>query len=44
MEADIRCGRHNLYTEGKRHTFKEALERYFREYRVSQAKEGHLRW
>lgn len=44
VEADIRCGRHQLYSEGKRHTFKEAVERYFKEQKVSQAKQGHLRW
>ena len=43
-ESDIRCGRHQLYSEGKRHTFKEAVERYLNEHKVSHAKEGHLRW
>ena len=44
VESDIRCGRHQLYSEGKRHTFNEAVERYFREQQVSQAKQGHLLW
>jgi integrase len=43
-EADIRAGRHQLYSEGKRHTFKEAVERYFKEYSVSVVKRGHLLW
>lgn len=28
VEADIRCGRQHLYSEGKKHTFNEAAERY----------------
>ena len=44
VEADIRCGRHQLYAEGKRHTFKEAVQRYFQEQHVPQAKQGHLLW
>jgi len=37
-EADIRCGRHQLYSEGKRHTFSEAVERYFKEQTVEASK------
>ena len=44
IESDIRCGRHQLYSESKRHTFKEAVERYLKENKISQAKESHLRW
>ena len=44
FEADIRCGRHQLYSEGKRHPFKEAVERYFKEQTVSVVKRGHLLW
>lgn len=44
VEADIRCGRHQLYSEGKRHTFSEAVERYFKEQTVSVVKKGHLLW
>lgn len=44
MESDIRCGRHQLYSEGKRHTFKEAVDRYFEEQKVSVVKRGHLLW
>lgn len=44
VEADIRCGRHQLYSEGKRHTLKEAIERYFKEQTVSVVKRGHLLW
>jgi integrase len=44
VEADIRCGRHQLYSEGKRHTFEEAVERYFKEQPISVVKRGHLDW
>jgi DNA-binding Xre family transcriptional regulator len=44
VETDIRCGRHHLYSETKRHTFAEALERYRKEQALSVAKEGHLDW
>ena len=43
-EADIRCGRHQLYSEGKRHIFEEAIGRYFKEQSVSVVKRGHLLW
>lgn len=43
-EADIRCGRHHLYSDGKRRTFSEAVERYFKEQTVSVVKKGHLLW
>jgi hypothetical protein len=43
-EADIRCGRHHLYSESKRHTFKEAVDRYIREKGVPVVKRGHLMW
>ena len=33
-----------LYTEAKRHTFEEAVERYFKEQAVSVVKRGHLHW
>ena len=44
VEADIRCGRYQLYSEAKRHTFEEAVERYFKEHPISIAKRGHLDW
>jgi len=44
VETDIRCGRHQLYSESKRHTLKEAIERYFREEHTSVVKRGHLLW
>ncbi|MDB2614311.1 site-specific integrase [Chlamydiales bacterium] len=44
VEADIRCGRHQLYSSGKKYTFKEAVERYFKEQTVSVVKKGHLLW
>ena len=37
-EADIRCGRHHLYSEAKRHIFQEAVERYCKEQPISVAK------
>ena len=43
-EADIRCGRQQLYSSGRRHTLKEAIERYFKEHTVSVVKRGHLFW
>ena len=43
-EADIRCGRHQLYSEGKRHIFSDAVERYFKEHSISVVKRGHLLW
>lgn len=44
VEADIRAGRHHLYDQSMRHTFKEAVERYFKEQTVSVVKRGHLFW
>jgi len=44
VETDIRCGRHQLYSESKRHTLKEAIERYFKEQHPSVVKRGHLQW
>lgn len=44
VEADIRCGRQQLYSEAKKHTFKEAAEKYLQEHNASQAKRGHLEW
>ena len=43
-EADIRCDRQQLYSIGKKHTFNEAVERYFKEQKVSVVKRGHLLW
>lgn len=43
-EADIRCGRHQLYSQSRRYTFKEAVNRYIQEQCISQAKQGHLNW
>ena len=43
-EADIRCGRQQLYPQSKRKTFAEAVERYCKEQQVSIAKQGHLNW
>lgn len=43
-EADIRCGRHQLYAEGKKHTFAEAVEKYKKEQPISVSKKGHLEW
>ncbi|HSX14006.1 MAG TPA: hypothetical protein VLE96_06285 [Chlamydiales bacterium] len=44
VEADIRCGRHQIYSEGKKHIFKEAVERYRKEKTMTTPKKGHLDW
>jgi integrase len=44
VEADIRCGRHQLYTNGKKYTLKEAIERYSKEQTLTVVKRGHLMW
>ena len=44
VEADIRRGRHHIYADKNRHTFKEAVHRYLEEHTVPQAKRGHLLW
>ncbi|NGX26160.1 MAG: Tyrosine recombinase XerC [Chlamydiae bacterium] len=44
VESEIRCGRHQLYSDSKRRTLKEAIERYFKEQTVSVVKRGHLLW
>lgn len=44
VEADIRCGTHQLYSQGKRYTFKEAVDRYKNEQSINNAKNGHLTW
>jgi hypothetical protein len=41
-EADIRCGRHQLYSEGKKHIFADAVDKYSKEHPISVAKKGHL--
>lgn len=43
-EADIRCGRQQLYADSKRFTLSEAIERFFKEKEVSVVKRGHLAW
>lgn len=42
VEADIRAGRHQVYAESKKHTFKKAAEKYSNELSISKAKRGHL--
>lgn len=44
IEADIRCGRQQAYSSGKKRTFKEAVDRYFKEQSISVVKRGHLLW
>jgi hypothetical protein len=44
IEADIRCGRQQLYAEGRKHTFTEAVERYQKEQSLSLVKQCHLDW
>ena len=44
VEADIRAGRNKLYTDSKRRTLSEAIERFAKEKEVSVVKRGHLAW
>lgn len=44
VESEIRCGRYQLYSESKRHTFKEIVDRYLKEQRTSVVQRGHLQW
>jgi integrase len=44
VEADIRCGRHQLYSKSMRNTFTQAVDRYCQEQSVSVTKKGHLDW
>jgi 3-oxoacyl-ACP reductase-like protein len=44
VKSDIRAGRHHLYAESKKHTFKEAVKKYLQENTTSEAKQGHLNW
>jgi integrase len=44
VESEIRCGRHQIYSEGKRNTFKEIVDRYLKEQRTSVVQRGHLQW
>ncbi len=43
-ESELRCGRNQLVPESRKHTFKEAVQRYFKEQSVSVVKRGHLLW
>jgi len=43
-EADIRCGYHQPHLHEKKHTFREAAERYSKEHPISIAKKGHIEW
>lgn len=43
-EADIRCGRYQVYAESTKHTFKEAVEKYTKEQTITVPKKGHLEW
>ncbi len=43
-ESELRCGRNQLVGESQKHTFKDAVERYFKEQSVSVVKRGHLIW
>lgn len=43
-ETELRCGRNQLIPEGNRHTFNDAVQRYFQEQDLSVIKRGHLLW
>lgn len=43
-EADIRAGRHNIYAESKKRTFREAVKRYRLEKTVTTPKQAHIEW
>ena len=43
-EADMRANRYNLYSESRRYTFKQVVERYFEEQKITIGKRGHLLW
>lgn len=43
-EADMRASRHKIYSESKKYTLKQAIDRFFKEQKVSVAKKGQLLW
>lgn len=43
-ESELRCGRNQLIAESRKHTFKEAVQRYSKEQKISVVKRGHLQW
>lgn len=43
-ETEIKSGRHQLYAEREKHTFKGTVERFKIEFSVPTWKKGHLEW
>ncbi|MBF5060267.1 hypothetical protein [Candidatus Neptunochlamydia vexilliferae] len=43
-ENELRCGRNQLIADSRKRTFKNAIDRYFKEQSISVVKRGHLRW
>ena len=43
-ESEMRCGRNQLIAESRKHVFKDAVQRYSKEQKISVVKRGHLQW
>lgn len=43
-ESELRCGRNQLIAESRKYNFKEAVQRYSKEKKISVVKRGHLQW
>lgn len=43
-ETELRCGKNQLIAESRKHVFKDAVQRYSKEQKVSVVKRGHLQW
>lgn len=43
-ETEMRCGKNQLIAASRKHIFKEAVQRYSKEQKISVIKRGHLQW
>ena len=43
-ETEMRCGKNQLIAESRKYVFKDAVQRYSKEQKVSVVKRGHLQW
>lgn len=43
-ETELRCGKNQLIAESRKYVFKDAVQRYSKEQKVSVVKRGHLQW
>ncbi len=43
-ETEMRCGKNQLIAASRKHIFKEAVQRYSKEQKISVIKRGHLHW